>query len=309
MKKFIILIPLFNDWKSVSKLLNAIDLQIINWDADVSVIIVNDASTETRSDLVSNYKKIKSVKILNMKKNRVHQRCIAAGLKYICEKEDFDRVIVMDADGEDRPEELNDFYKAAKEDPENTITGNRFERSEGIFFKILYEIHKILTLVFTGKLIKFGNFTCLPKKHVQELIEKPFLWNSYSSSVVKAIYQRGFIHSKRGLRYVLPSKMNFPALVFHSLAIISVFRNQVIVRSIIFLLVYLFFSVSFDVNTFSFSADRMLSSLTFLPYPILFLFVFVLAILKISLRSNKKGLDNSLENIGSIDVLNSSDSR
>jgi hypothetical protein len=103
--------------------------------------------------------------------------------------------------------------------------------------------------------------------------------------------------------------MNFPALVFHSLAIISVFRNQVIVRSIIFLLVYLFFSVSFDVNTFSFSGDRTLSSLTFFPYPILFLFVFVLAILKISLRSNKKGLDNSLENIGSIDVLNSSDSR
>ena len=110
MKKFIILIPLYNDWKSVSKLLDQIDLQTNNWDAEVSVIIVNDASTEERSGLASNYKKIKSVKILNMKKNRVHQRCIAAGLKYICEKEDFDRVIVMDADGEDRPEELNDFY-------------------------------------------------------------------------------------------------------------------------------------------------------------------------------------------------------
>ena len=104
-------------------------------------------------------------------------------------------------------------------------------------------------------------------------------------------------------------KMNFFGLILHSLGIISVFRINVIVRSIIFLLIYLFFSVSFDVNTFSFSADRALSSLTFFPYPILFLFVFVLAILKISLRSNKKGLDNSLENIGSIDVLDSSDSR
>ncbi len=110
MKKFIILIPIYNDWRSVSKLSNEIDLQINSWDAEVSVIIVNDASTESRSDLDSNYKKIKSVKILNMKENRVHQRCIAAGLKYICEKEDFDRVIIMDADGEDRPEELNDFF-------------------------------------------------------------------------------------------------------------------------------------------------------------------------------------------------------
>ena len=74
MKKFIILIPLFNDWKSVSKLLNEIDLQINNWDVEVSALIVNDASTEKRSGLEANYKKLKSVKILNMKKNRVHQR-------------------------------------------------------------------------------------------------------------------------------------------------------------------------------------------------------------------------------------------
>ena len=295
MKKFIILIPLFNDWKSVSKLLNAIDLQIINWDADVSVIIVNDASTETRSGLVSNYQKIKSVKIINMKKNRVHQRCIAAGLKYICENEDFDRVIVMDADGEDRPEELNDFFNKAQENSNMTITGNRFKRSEGIVFKILYEVHKILTLVFTGKLIKFGNFTCLPKDHVKQLIQKPYLWNSYSSSIVKTINDRTFIPSKRGLRYVLPSKMNFTGLVFHSLAIISVFRNTVIIRSIAFLLIYLFLiSNNFSILTL---------------IPILFLILFVLIILKISKRTNMDGLNKSLENIGSIDVLDSSNSR
>ena len=43
MKKFIILIPLFNDWKSVSRLLNEIDINVSSWTADVSVIIVNDA--------------------------------------------------------------------------------------------------------------------------------------------------------------------------------------------------------------------------------------------------------------------------
>ena len=111
MKKFIILIPLYNDWKSVSKLLDEIDLQILHWDSEISVIIVNDASTEEKSGLNKNFKKIKSIKILNMKENRVHQRCIAAGLKYISNNEDFDWVIVMDADGEDRPEELNVFFK------------------------------------------------------------------------------------------------------------------------------------------------------------------------------------------------------
>ena len=117
MKKIIILIPLYNDWKSVSKLLNEIDSQITNWESSVSIVIVNDASTEKRSGLSSTYKKIQFIKILNMKVNRVHQRCIAAGLKYIYENENFDRVIIMDGDGEDRPEELNDFFNKAQEKP------------------------------------------------------------------------------------------------------------------------------------------------------------------------------------------------
>ena len=295
MKKFIILIPLYNDWKSVSKLLNEIDLQINNWEAEVSIFLVNDASTEERSGLDSNYKKIKLIKILNMKENRVHQRCIAAGLKYISKNEKFDHVIIMDADGEDRPEELNAFYKKTHENPNITITGNRFKRSEGLVFKTLYEVHKVLTLIFTGKLIKFGNFTCLPKSHVDQLIQKSYLWNSYSSSIVRVNNERTFIPSTRGLRYVLPSKMNFFALIFHSLAIISVFKNVVIARSIIIFLIY------------SFLILGKISVLTLLP--IVFLLVFVLIILKISERSNMTDFDKSLDNIGSVDVLSGSNSR
>jgi len=295
MKKFIILIPLYNDWKSASKLLKEIDSQINNWNAEVSVIIINDASTEKRSGLDSNYKKIKLVKILNMKENRVHQRCIAAGLKYIYKNEDFDRVIIMDADGEDRPEELNDFFKKAQENPNMTITGNRFKRSEGTIFKFLYEVHKILTLIFTGKLIKFGNFTCLPKAHVEQLIQKSYLWNSYSSSVVSTINDRIFIPSVRGQRYVLPSKMNFSGLVFHSLTIISVFRNAVVIRSTTIFLVYLFLIFN-NISMLSIS-------------PILFLLIFVFTILKISMRANMEEFNKSLDNINSIDVLSDSYSR
>ena len=295
MKKFIILIPLFNDWKSVTKLLNEIDFQINSWDAIVSVVIVNDASTEDRQGVEFNFKKIKFVKILNMKKNKVHQRCIAAGLKYICNNEDFDMVIVMDADGEDRPEEINDFFRVSKENPNVTITGNRFKRSEGIIFKTLYEIHKILTFIFTGKLVKFGNFTCLPKKHVLQLIEKSYLWNTYSSSVLRTINDRLSISSTRGKRYVLPSKMNFFGLFFHSLTIISVFRKEVIIRSILFSIVYLFFIFN------------NISILTV--FPLFCLLVFVLTVLKISMRANMKEFNQSLENIGSIDILDSSNSR
>ena len=103
------------------------------------------------------------------------------------------------------------------------------------------------------------------------------------------IKDRTSIGSIRGLRYVLPSKMNFTGLIFHSLAIISVFRNIVIIRSFIFFLIY-FFLIFNNISLFTLS-------------PIIILLIFVFIILKISMRSNIKGLNNSLDNITSIDTL------
>ena len=176
-----------------------------------------------------------------------------------------------------------------------TITGNRFKRSEGVVFRFLYEAHKILTLIFTGKFIKFGNFSCLPKNHVEQLIQKPYLWNSYSSSVVRTISERTSISSTRGLRYVQPSKMNFFSLLFHSLSIISVFREVVIIRSIIYFIVYLFLIFN------------NLSIYTLMP--VAFLFLFLLIILNISRRSSLLGLNKSLDNIESVDNLGRSNGR
>ena len=83
MKKFIILISIYNDWKSLSKLLEKIDLQISKWEADVSVLIINDSSTEKKSIKEINFQNIKSVRIMNMKKNQGHARCNATGLKFL----------------------------------------------------------------------------------------------------------------------------------------------------------------------------------------------------------------------------------
>ena len=85
-----ILIPVFNDWQSVSKLLDEINNLIIGQEFKISVIIVNDASNHDREDEDRNLDNIDSIKILNMKINQGHARCIATGLKYIYEKDNFD---------------------------------------------------------------------------------------------------------------------------------------------------------------------------------------------------------------------------
>ena len=295
MKKFIILIPVYNDWKSAFKLLENIDEQIKDWDTEVSVLIINDASTEERPKTELGLKNIKSLRVINMKQNKGHARCNAAGLKYIAEKDDFDYVIVMDGDGEDRPEELNFLFSKSKEYPDKVVTANRIKRSEGILFKLLYEIHKILTYIFTGHLIKFGNYSCLPKESVAKLIKQPSFWSSFSGSLAKTISYRVSVPSIRGERYFGPSKMNLFNLLLHSFSIIAVFKITTILRSFLFLIFYLFFIY----NNFSF--------ITLLPVSIII--IFLLLIVKISFRENINELNKSLENIDSVDILNNPNRR
>ena len=155
MNKIKILIPVYNDWQSVFELLKNVHSEVLALDADFSVIIVNDASTENKPEFSGDLSNLKSIRIIHMKENRGHARCNAAGLKYISEKEDFDYVILMDGDGEDRPEELSLLIKKIKDCPDEVVTANRVKRSEGFIFKFCYLAHKYLTLIFTDVLATF----------------------------------------------------------------------------------------------------------------------------------------------------------
>ena len=139
--KIKILIPVFNDFESVSKLLEDINSLVFYNDKEFSVIIVNDSSTDKVQVNLSNNENIKSIKIINMKENKGHARCNAAGLKYIFENEEFDYVIPMDGDGEDRPEEINHFLDKIKNKNTNErpIVGERIKRSENLLFKIFID--------------------------------------------------------------------------------------------------------------------------------------------------------------------------
>ena len=284
--KIKILIPIYNDWQSVFKLLENINSEVSGLDHEFSIIIVNDASTEARPEISLNLDNLKSIKIINMKENRGHARCNAAGLKYIHEKEDFDYVIPMDGDGEDRPEEIKQFIENINYYPDKVIVGERIKRSEGLIFKICYFIHKIITIVFTGKSIKFGNYTFLPKSTVQKMVDEKSTWSSFSGSLAKLEKDRAVVPSIRGTRYFGPSKMNFINLVKHSLSIIAVFKITFLIRSFIFLFVYLFL------------VSQHVSIITLIP--IILIIIMVFSVFTLSRRENITEFSHSLENINDI---------
>ena len=282
MKKIIILIPVFNDWESLEKLIVEINKNIKELKKfDIECLIINDSSTIKQPKLFKP-SFIKSIQILNMRENKGHARCNAFGIRYVIKNKNFDYLILMDSDGEDRPVELKKLINKILEDPNKSVVAKRIKRSEGPFFQFLYYMHKLITLVFTGKKINFGNYSCLIKEDVRKLSTQASLWSSYSGSVKKNLEHFNEIESERGTRYFGPSKMSFLKLLIHSFSIIAVFKFQVFFRSLILILIFSFLDLSFGTNFYLLS---------------ILIVIFNMIILIVSFREKQKELLNSQENL------------
>ena len=223
-----------------------------------------------------------------MKENRGHARCNAFGIRYIFKNKRFDNLILMDGDGEDRPEEIKSLIEKVKENPSLSVVAKRVKRSEGPFFQLLYQLHKLMTLIFTGKNINFGNYSILTKSDVEKLHSKGSLWSSYSGSIKKYLKSLNEINSIRGLRYFGPSQMSLLKLIIHSLSIIAVFKYHVFLRSTIMLIALAYL-------------NSYLGTLALL-FQILIV-IFNLIIFIVSQRERERDLLNSHNNLGDIEKI------
>lgn len=291
MKIIAFLIPVYNDWESLKILLKKIDFEIENFqDCKFKLYIVNDASNLERPKNF-HLKNFENFKIFNMINNKGHARCNAFGLRYLSKninKENFDNLIVMDSDGEDRPEEIKKLISKSLEDQSKSVVAKRIKRSEGFFFQSLYKIHKIITLIFTGKNINFGNYSCLLKKDIVLLASKKSLWSSFSGTLKKYLISYNEVESERGLRYFGPSKMSLFNLLIHSFSIIAVFKKEVFLRSLIFLILLIILANYFGI---------------FFVFLQFILIIFNILIYLTSLRENEIDLQNSDLNLKDINII------
>ena len=288
MKKVIILIPVFNDWDSLKKLIEEINKNIKEFkDINFECLIVNDASTVERPKLIKpNH--IKSFEILNMIKNKGHARCNAFGIRYVFQNKQFDNLILMDGDGEDRPVEIKSLINIVNEKLNVSAVAKRVKRSEGPFFQFLYQVHKLITIIFTGKKINFGNYSILTKKDVEKIYSEASLWSSFSGTIKKNIKKLNEINSFRGLRYFGPSKMSLFKLLIHSFSIIAVFKYQVFLRSTFMIIVLSYLNMY--LGNFSILLQILI-------------IIFNLLIFMTSLRENKNDLINSHKNLREVETV------
>jgi glycosyltransferase involved in cell wall biosynthesis len=228
----IILTPFYNEEESLQRLLPQVAEAIRGFgDYTFTMFVVDDGSTD-------NWKIAPSptfpIQVLRLQRNIGHQKAIAVALAYIKENLSCDKVLIMDSDGEDKPEDAVLLLRAADENPGKIVFARRKSRQENFSFRFFYRLYKIAFSLLTGKKIAFGNFLVLPKTQLDKAVFYSEIWNHIAGGILKAGLPYVSIVTHRGKRYAGRSKMNFTSLLIHGFGAIAVFIEIIASRLLLF---------------------------------------------------------------------------
>src|SRR5262249_7598735 len=155
-----IVIPVFNDWASLDLLIGKLKQQVERTELRLHIFVIDDGSSEPPGPHFSSEGRQSLVEIqpVRLCNNLGHQRAIAVGLVIASRVEEIEAVVVMDSDGEDRPEDVPKLLSAWGKDANLIVVAQRSRRSEGSVFKFFYAFYKLAFRILTGQRIDFGNF-------------------------------------------------------------------------------------------------------------------------------------------------------
>ena len=230
-----IVIPVYNDWESVSLLLPLVDEQFRASGVPADVLLVDDGSTSAPARSWNlPLTGIHTIRILRLKRNVGHQRAICIGLCFLADTCDCERVLVMDGDGEDAPADIPRLLKELQDnDAVRIVFAERLKRSEGLVFSFFYALYRLAHWVLVGHRVRVGNFSVMNRECLESLSVSSEMWNHYAAAAYATRQPKAFVPTHRTQRLAGTSSMNFPALVTHGLSALSVFSDRISTRLLI----------------------------------------------------------------------------
>ncbi len=234
-RSLLIVMPVFNDWEPLQKLLDLIDAVLAGKDLQAKILLIDDASSDrpNRSALRRKYVSLTELHLLSLRRNLGHQRAIAIGLAFINDHLPAERIIIMDADGQDSPEDFGKLLAKFDECQGRCIVfAERKRRSEGLFFKFFYWLFRVTHELLTGHAARVGNFSILPREHLRKLTVVSEIWNNYAAAVHKSRLPSVTVPTDRAARIAGHTRMNFSSLVSHGLSAMSIYNDVIGVRTL-----------------------------------------------------------------------------
>jgi glycosyltransferase involved in cell wall biosynthesis len=232
----VVLMPVYNDWPLIPPLLTRLDAALAETGLATEVVLADDGSTTPLEPTLlegARFRAISSVTVLHLGRNAGHQRALAIGLAYVHAARTCRAVVVMDADGEDAPEDVPRLVAALGAGEGPIVFAGRSRRSEGLLFRAFYELYRLTHRLLTGRRIWFGNFSAVPARLLPRLVLLSELWNHYPSAVIKARIPFTSIPLPRAPRLGGRSHMGFTGLILHGLGAIAVHGDVIGVRALV----------------------------------------------------------------------------
>jgi hypothetical protein len=231
-RKIAVVMPVFDDWEAFAELLAQLGAHAELAKNDVYVFAIDDGSSEVADSaaLIAHKGLLSDVRVIRLACNLGHQRAIAVGMVAASKTNELDSVVVMDSDGEDRPDAVAKLIAAWTKQPDKIVVARRGRRSETLVFKIFYSIYKQIFRIMTGRAITFGNFCLVPRQALKALVHNPAIWNNLSAAIIRSRIPYTEIQIDRAPRLAGTSRMSFASLTVHGLSAISVYTDVVLVR-------------------------------------------------------------------------------
>ena len=245
----VVLTPVLNDWVSARELLRQLDTSFAATTDTVSVLLIDDGSTEKpAADFGTGpYSHLQEVSLLKLKKNLGHQRALAVGFCHIADKVPCDAILVMDSDGQDSAHDavrlVKKLHELGRLEEPPIIFAERTRRSESVVFRLGYFGYRVMHYFLTGRGIRFGNFSVIPRPRLTGLTVEPMLWNHYAASVIVSRVPYATISTQREARIAGESRHGFVKLVIHGLSALSCYNEIIGVRVLLMSFVLLALSL------------------------------------------------------------------
>lgn len=228
--KIIALLPVFNDWPALQELIGDLKKLLPDETNRLELLIVDDGSFET---IPKQWQCAFPTTVITLNHNIGHQKAIAVGLSYIYHNIQCNKVLVMDADGDDQPEEAMKLLNASEKNPSKIIVGWRALRHENAFWKFLYGVYLFFFRVLTGQSVRFGNFSVLPFETLKHLVFKADVWLHFPGGIIKSKLPYLAVPTLKGKRYHGQSKMNLFSLFYHGVSALAAFIDVIAIRLLI----------------------------------------------------------------------------
>lgn len=179
-------IPVFNEEESLEKFYPRLKQELLKIDKNHEIIFIDDGSRDSSLEIIKRFaSKDLSVRIYSLRRNMGKSEALTVGFRMATG----DYIVTLDADLQDRPEEIPNLLIKAKEGFD-LVSGWRKNRKDSIIMKLPSKFFNFLMSAFWG--VHLHDYNCGLKLYKKEAVKNLNLYGGMHRFIPLLVSEKGF---------------------------------------------------------------------------------------------------------------------